>query len=243
MKLKLSILILFTGFITVHAQAQEIDAGKKNDSIVVGERKVDSLYREDQFYIGFTFNLLLNKPKNIDQSGFSGGLQLGYLRDIPLNKSRTLAIAPGLGGSINTYGQNLLVSENEKDESLFITLDEDYDYNKNRFTTYLLEAPLELRWRSSTPNSYKFWRVYAGFKLSYLYHFKSKYDGTPNNVVQTKVEELNRWRYGAIFTFGYNTFNFHFYYSLNALFDGRTYESNQELGLHPLKIGLTFYIL
>lgn len=241
MKFKLSLLLFFVAI--THLIAQEKGSIKENDSIVIGERVADSLYREDQFYLGFTFNLLLNKPKGVDQSGFSGGFQAGYLRDMPINKSRTLAIAPGLGWSINTYGQNLLVTETKNDESLFIALDEDYEYSTNRFTTYLIEAPLELRWRNSTPSSYKFWRVYAGFKVSYLYHFKSKYEGTPNNVIQTKVEELNRWRYGVMFTFGYNTFNFHFYYSLNPLFDAQTYESGRQIGLHPLKIGFTFYIL
>ena len=214
-----------------------------NDSIVVGETKIDSLYREDQFYFGFTFNLLLNRPEGIRQSGFSGGLQLGYLRDFPINKKRTLAIAPGLGWSINSYGQNLLVTENRNDESEFYILENENDYSRNRFTNYLVELPLELRWRSSTPESYKFWRIYAGVKASYIYHFKSRYEGEGNNVTQTKVEELNRWRYGVMFTFGYNTFNFHFYYSLNPLFDANTTEYNREIGLHPLKIGLTFYIL
>lgn len=240
MKYLLLLLYLSIGLSTL--QAQE-DNKPVNDSIVVGETKIDSLYREDQFYFGFTFNLLLNRPDGIRQSGFSGGLQLGYLRDFPINKKRTLAIAPGVGWSINTYGQNLLVTENKIDESEFYILTDESDYSKNRFTNYLVEFPLEFRWRNSTPDTYKFWRIYAGVKASYLYHFKSRYEGIGNNVTQTKVDELNRWRYGVMFTFGYNTFNFHFYYSLNPLFDAKTTNSHREIGLHPLKIGLTFYIL
>ncbi|HIB38010.1 porin family protein [Mesonia sp.] len=226
--------------IVLHAQEENEPI---NDSIVVGDNKIDSLYREDQFYFGFTFNLLMNRPKGISQSGFSGGLQLGYLRDFPINKKRTFAIAPGVGWSVNTYGQNLLVTENANDESEFYILDDDIDYSKNRFTNYLVEFPLEFRWRSSTPDTYKFWRIYAGVKASYIYHFKSRYEGEGNNITQTKVDELNKWRYGVMFTFGYNTFNFHFYYSLDPMFDARTTDVNREIGLHPLKIGLTFYIL
>ncbi|MBW2961870.1 porin family protein [Mesonia aestuariivivens] len=240
MKYFLTIFSCFTFSFFLSAQKE---TKVENDSIVVGTTKVDSLYREDQFYFGFTFNLLLNRPKGLDQSGFSGGLQLGYLRDFPINKSRTIAIAPGLGWSVNSYGQNLLITENSNDESDFFILDDNNDYTKNRFSTYLLEFPLEFRWRNSTPDSYKFWRVYAGVKASYLYHFKSKYEGEGNNVTQTKLKELNRWRYGLMFTFGYNTFNFHFYYSLNPLFDAKNSENNREIGLHPLKMGLTFYIL
>ena len=31
---------------------------------------VDSLYKEDQFYVGMTYNLLVNRPNDINQSGF-----------------------------------------------------------------------------------------------------------------------------------------------------------------------------
>jgi len=239
MKKYLLLLLFFLGSISFWAQKEKI----ANDSIVVGETKIDSLYREDQFYFGFTFNLLLNRPKGIKQSGFSGGIHLGYLRDIPINKKRTFAVAPGLGWSVNTYGQNLLVTENEMDTSEFYILNGDIDYSKNRFSTYLIEAPLEFRWRNSTPSTYKFWRIYAGVKASYLYYFKSSFEGDVGNINQTKVEELNRWRYGLMFTFGYNTFNFHFYYSLNPLFDDKIEGTSTDVGLHPLKIGLTFYIL
>ena len=75
------------------------------------EEVLDSLYREDQFYVGFTFNLLWNTASTIDQSGFSGGFHLGYTRDMPINKRRNVAIGLGLGYSINTYGQNLFIRE------------------------------------------------------------------------------------------------------------------------------------
>jgi hypothetical protein len=31
-----------------------------------------------------------------------------------------------------------------------------------KFTQLLVEVPLEFRWRSSTFESYKFWRIYGG---------------------------------------------------------------------------------
>jgi hypothetical protein len=33
----------------------------------LGKKKVDSLYREDQFYLGLNYNTLLNKPVGISQ--------------------------------------------------------------------------------------------------------------------------------------------------------------------------------
>ncbi|HAT76357.1 MAG TPA: hypothetical protein DCS19_05820, partial [Flavobacterium sp.] len=73
--------------------------------------KIDSLYREDQFYFSFTFTTLQNKPSGLTQDKFSSGFSLGFLRDFPINKTRTIAIAPGIGLAYNNYNQNLKISE------------------------------------------------------------------------------------------------------------------------------------
>ncbi|MDT0644151.1 porin family protein [Zunongwangia sp. F363] len=203
---------------------------------------IDSLYREDQFYVGLTFNLLTNKPEDISQSGFSGGFQAGFVRDFPLNKRRNIALGVGLGWAINSYGQNLFIGEEENGESIFRALDDDVSYDTNRFTTQAVEAPVEFRWRTSTATTYRFWRVYAGLRLGYIYHFRSNFVQDNNQVKQTEVPELERLRLGATFTFGYNTFNFHFYYSLNPFF-GDAYLQQEQIGLSTLKMGLMFYIL
>ena len=54
--------------------------------------KVDSLYREDQFYVGVTYNVLTNLPTGIGQNGFSSEISVGFLRDMPINKNRTYAL-------------------------------------------------------------------------------------------------------------------------------------------------------
>jgi hypothetical protein len=41
--------------------------------------KIDSLYREDQFYFGFTYNTLQEKPSGLSQKKFSVGLSAGFL--------------------------------------------------------------------------------------------------------------------------------------------------------------------
>lgn len=203
---------------------------------------IDSLYREDQFYLGLSFNLITNKPKEISQSGFSGGLQAGFVRDIPLNKRRNIAIAAGLGWAINSYSHNLFIGEDSNGESIFRSLNDDIDYDYNRFTTQLIEVPIEFRWRTSTAETYKFWRVYTGLRLGYIYHFKSSFSQPGNKVTQTDVPELNRFRLGATFTFGYNTFNFHVYYSLNSLFPDAELKG-EALDVSMFRLGLMFYIL
>ncbi|MGM0933732.1 MAG: porin family protein [Bacteroidota bacterium] len=203
---------------------------------------IDSLYREDQFYIGLTFNLIDQKPSSISQSGFSGGLHLGFIRDFPLNKQRNIAIGTGLGWSLNSFGHNLFIGQTSDGESIFRSLDRSFDYDTNRFTTQLIEAPIEFRWRTSSAESYKFWRVYTGLKLGYIYKFKSNFIQPGNQVVQYDLPELNRFRLGANLTFGYNTFNFHFYYSLNPLFNDAKVDDS-EIGMHLVRLGLMFYIL
>lgn len=203
----------------------------------------DSLYREDQIYIGLTFHLLSDLPESVSQSGFSGGLHLGFIRDFPLNKRRNIALGAGLGWSANSYGQELFIGEDANNNTIFRNLNsEGIEYDSNRFTTQLIEAPIEFRWRTSTPNSYKFWRVYTGLRLGYIYQFQSTFKQADNEVTQTDVPELDRFRIGTTFTFGYSTFNFHVYYSLNPFFKDAKL-GDTDIGITTFKVGLMFYIL
>src|SRR5215217_3756268 len=79
------------------------------------EIKVDSLYREDQFYFGFNYNTLQQKPVGLSQKKFSIGISGGFLRDMPINKNRTKAFATGLGVSYNNYNQNLGITGTAQD--------------------------------------------------------------------------------------------------------------------------------
>ncbi len=217
----------------------------QEDVIVVDTTKtIDVRYREDQFYAGFTFNVLFNRPLGIKQTGFSGGVHLGFIRDMPVNKRRNVAVGLGLGYSGNIYNQNLGITEVEGREfTVFEALDAD-SFDSNRFTTHLIEVPLEFRWRTSTPNVLKFWRVYTGMRLGYLYAFKSTLRRNGDRFIKTVFDELDRLRLGATFTFGWNTFNFHFYYSLNSFFnDNASLSEGVDVGVNTLKIGLLFYIL
>ena len=60
-------------------------------------------YREDQFYFSITYNILNNTSDGITQVGFSPGFHLGFIRDMPINKRRNVAVGVGLGLSINSY--------------------------------------------------------------------------------------------------------------------------------------------
>lgn len=205
---------------------------------------VDDKYREDQFYISVTYNLLGRKLDGISQSGFSSGFHVGFIRDMPINKTRNVAIGLGLGISSNSYNQNLLISKNSEQEIEYSILDKSATpYTKNKFSTYLLEIPLEFRWRTSTPTNYNFLRVYPGFKLSYMVYNSSKFKGSEGDILLSKINDFNNLQYGIMLNAGYSNINAHFYYALNNIFKDKANVNGEQIGMNAIKIGLIYYIL
>lgn len=207
------------------------------------EPYVDLRYREDQFYFGISYNILTNEPPGMSARGLSGGLHGGFLRDIPINERRNLAVAVGLGLSYDQFGQNFFIGEDSEGNSVFRVLDDNVDFTQNRFAMAMVELPLEFRWRTSTPTDYRFWRIYAGARIGYGYWYKSTFKQPGNNVNQTNISEFNPVRIAATLSFGYNTFNFFASYSINPLFKNAYTEEGEKINLRSLKVGLMFYIL
>lgn len=200
-------------------------------------------YREDQFYASVTYNLLNEKPSNVSQSGFSTGFHFGFIRDMPINKDRDFALGLGIGVSTNSYNQNLYIDE-VNNEYIYSVIDEsEINVSKNKFTTYLVEFPLELRWRTSTPTDYNFWRIYTGFKLGYLLYNSTKFNSDKGDNNLSQIEDFNKLQYGLTLSVGYGTWNFHFYYGLNTIFDSSAQLEGKSIDMKSIKIGLMFYIL
>ena len=204
---------------------------------------VDSLYREDQFYVGFTYNILQNRPEGVRQNKFSAGFHAGMLRDMPINTKRTVSIAAGLGYSLQSYSQNLIIAGNENDPGYSTINEAENFYDKNKLALHFIELPVEFRWRTSTPESHRFWRVYTGLKLSYLVYSRSVFVGEPQQETVKQNADLNTIRYGVYLATGYNTWNFHIYYGLNPIFKNDAQLNGQPIDMTTLNIGLMFYIL
>lgn len=204
---------------------------------------IDSLYREDQFYASMTYNALTNLNSGVSQSGFSTGFHLGFIRDMPINKRRNIAIGLGVGLSSNSYNQNILIGENSGSYSYDLINESEINVTKNKFTTYLIDVPIELRWRTSETTVYKFWRIYPGFKFSYLLYNSTKLrsDIVDNNL--SNVTDFNELQYGLTLSVGYGDWNFHFYYGLNPIFSNQATLNDQSLDISAMKIGIMFYIL
>jgi len=204
-------------------------------------KDVDSLYREDQFYVGLTFNLLTNKPQDFSQNGLSAGLQFGFIRDFPINKRRNKAIGIGIGLAVDTYNQNLFIDDEEL--LTYSILNDDAGEDVNRFTIYTLEFPLEYRWRTSTPDKYAFWRIYAGIKLGYILSFNTTFEDNDRNISVNDLSPINRLQYGPSLSFGYSTFNFQAYYGVNSIFNDDAIIENETIDLQVLRLGIVFYFL
>ena len=227
MKIHVFLFLFCNVFVAVYAQTNKVVES-------------DSLYREDQIYIGVTYNALVNLPNGASQNSFSTGFHVGFIRDFPINKQRDVAIGLGLGYSINTFNQNIRISATSPPT---YTILKGIDYSKNNFSQHLLEAPLEFRWRTSNAETYKFWRVYTGVKVGYLLVSKSVYKGKPENETHRGLAGLNTWQYGLTLSVGYNTWNGYVYYGLNPIFDSNASTSTQSIEMNALKIGLIFYLL
>jgi len=230
-------IILYLLFILFWVSSDAVSQSDSTDSI-----PYDPHYREDQFYASFAVNFLSDLPEGIDQSGFSGSARFGFLRDMPINQQRNIAIAIGTGLSFNTYNQNMKI-DNTGSNTSFSSLN-DQMFNSNRFSTYILEVPLQLRWRTSTWKKNKFWRIYLAFKTGYMFSFKSKFEGLNERIEVKDPDGLERWRYSLTFSAGYSKVNFYLDYSLKNLFSGvRLENSSTDIEIQPIKAGFIFYIL
>lgn len=204
----------------------------------------DSLYKEDQFYIGTTYNVIGRGSSDVKQTGFSLGFYLGFIKDMPINKRRNLAIGLGLGYATNSYIQNILIDQDANGNSSFSLINDNaVRFSNNKFSEHVIELPLELRWRTSTVTSYKFWRIYAGVKLAYVVDNRSKFEGSPSAIRQSNIQEYNRFQYGPTLSLGYNTWNIYAYYGLNSVFSDAVLDTGVSLDINVIKLGIIFYIL
>ena len=154
-----------------------------------------------------------------------------------------MAIGVGFGASINSFNQNMLIDKLDG-KYIYSVLDEnETPYSRNKFTLYLIEMPIEYRWRTSTPSEYKFWRIYAGIKIGYLVANSSKFIGDANTIKLSNISDFNKLQYGLTLSAGYNTWNVHLYYALNTIFNNNAQVSNEGLNMSAVKIGLIFYLL
>lgn len=229
-------IIILLSLFSLSTLSQEVT---EQEALVIDER-----YREDQFYIGIGYNLITEVPSELNIRGLSGGVHAGFIRDMPLNARRNIALGIGLGVAFDQYGQNLFIGEDQNDTTIFELLNENQvSFDTNRFSTAIVELPVEFRWRTSTSSSYKFWRIYTGVRIGYAYYYKASFSQSNNQVIQTDVPNFNKTRFTATLGFGYNKINFFAAYALHPFFEDAVTSDGVNINFQPLKLGFIFYIL
>ena len=200
----------------------------------------DSLYREDQFYFNITNNTLQNSPAGYKQNRFSPGIGIGFLRDMPFNKKRTFAIAVGIGYSLSILNQNIRLTQTNTTSNFDVI--SEYGYDKNKYSLHYIDLPIEFRWRTSTATNTEFWRIYTGFKASYLVYNQYLFEGNNQNLSAVNIPEINKLQLGCYLSAGWNTFNVYVLYGLNSVFKSASIGATP-INATTLNFGLQFYIL
>ena len=203
-------------------------------SFTLAQSQDDSAYREDQIYAAIGYPLLLNAPDGITQNKLSHTFSLGYIRDMPINDNRNIAIGLGLGISYNVLFTNLQFNNDMTTNVVSRDI-------INQWNSTEVEIPFEIRWRNSTRTSYRFWRVYAGLVGYYAF---SAIQYTNSGSLKSSVPlKTQNFRLAFRLNVGNNTWNLTYSYPIGSLFDfGKSAEDKTLNEIKTAKLGLIFYI-
>ena len=191
-------------------------------------------YFEDQFYLGLSYNSIGGKVDDFKENKFSYSISYGFIKDIPVSTTGKYAFGIGLGLSHNSLNNNLKYNNQN-----FEFIQNLGSSSTNRYTYTELQVPFEIRWRNSSINNYKFWRIYAGLRYSRVIQSKYIYR---NDVLSAKIDDLpiDKDQIGFTINVGFNTWNISVYQSLKPLFtDGTNVDIE---GLKQFRLGFIFYV-
>jgi hypothetical protein len=206
----------------------------QKDSLSLGDR-----YAEDQLYFSVSYSQLFDQPPGITKCKFSYALSGGFIKDVILNKSGTIAIAGGIGLGYDFFNHELKVDD--VDGTTVFT--NDISTSKNIFKSYNLEFPFEIRWRTSTALKYNFWRIYTGIKFLYNLDNNFQYiDSDENRFKYSNVSSYNKLQYGLTISAGYDAFTMNVFYGLSPVFKNGLLDQ-KSVDTKILKFGLIFYFL
>ena len=195
-------------------------------------------YREDQFYFGSSYFIQLESLEDFKQNGFSGNFQFGFIRDFPINDNSTRAIGIGLGYERNFFTSNIQPSENYGVIE-YRTVISRFLESKNKISYSSIVLPIEYRWRGSSIDEYKFWRIYSGLKLKKNFPLYSN----PSYGSEILIDEMEDWTTSIYINFGYNTWNISLEYDLNPILSDKKTLNGNDLNISFFRLGLIFYIL
>ena len=195
-------------------------------------------YREDQFYFGSSYFIQTEPIENFKQNGFSGNFQFGFVRDLPLNNNSTKAIGIGLGYERNFFTSNIQPIETDGNIDYRIVISRFLE-SKNKISFSSFVIPIEYRWRRSSIDQYKFWRIYTGLKIKKNFPLYSN----PSYGSEITIDEIEDWTTSIYLNAGYNTWNVSLEYDLNPILKNKKTSNGENLNVSFFRLGLVFYIL
>lgn len=241
--MKKIIFLLMISF-SVYSQ-NDSDDGMIQTPVVSQKEKKEygAKYLEDQIYIGLTYNHLLSKSVDVVQHNMSRALHVGFLRDLPINERRNVGFAVGLGYSYDLIYSNIFAINSKSVDYQLVRSFDEVGISKNYFDMHTIEVPLEFRWRTSTAEKFKFWRIYSGVRFGYTLGATSLHTQNQNTLYFSNPDLKNNWQVKFFSAFGYNAINFFVQYSVSPIL--KNVKTNDDISLRAniLQMGLMFYIL
>ena len=199
-----------------------------------GQENKNINYKEDQIYFNFNFDFQLKRIEGYQQNGFSRSFNLGFLKDISLNKKGNKALALGLG-----YGYSRLVNNLDVGQDLNFNIEGDSAL-RNKLSYHTIQFPIELRIRTSTLESFAFWRVYLGYRLNYNFLAKYKPFFGRKTMLKNYISNISHC---LSLSLGFNTWNIRFETGLSPLIKISSTSNNLNNDFYVSSVGLVFYLL
>ena len=205
----------------------------QKDSLELGD-----YYAEDQLYLSISYSQFMEQPASIENDNFSYSLSGGFIKDFILNESGSISIAGGVGIAADFFNHNLKIEE-VNNETIFNNGTSTPD---NKINIVSLELPLQIRWRTSTANKYKFWRIYGGITFLYNLNNTVSFTESDTTIKYSNISSFRKWQYGATLVAGFGKFNLSAFYGLTPLYENAFLEG-ENINTKTLRLGLLFYFL
>lgn len=193
--------------------------------------------RRDRLILDVHYNDWLGERENVNTGWRSIGYNWNFYRDMPLNRSSTVAIATGLrfGKTVIQHNGLIPVGDNINESVLQPALVLGDYRNKQRFVQSHLELPLELRFRGANKKSYRL--TFGGSIGLRLNSYERWREGSE------KFREYNHanamvWRVGTYVRLGYNRWSFYGAYYLTPWFEG---SGNSKLNTFQMGVSFSFF--
>ena len=189
----------------------------------------------DKFTSGVDiFNdLVMDAPEGIDFRAINPGVNIYGLYSYAIPKSK-LSLAIGLGLGMHNLHSNGALGDSDGVSS-FTKIPESVDYKINKLQLTYLDIPAEIRFKTESG-----FRLALGIKAGYLISAHTKYKGDdPDDgdrtikLKESKLINLEKWRYGPTFQVGYKFVQLTAFYSLSTVFDEAAGPS-----LCPVSVGI-----